>query len=379
MTIPFAQPWLTAEDREAVDEVLRGSVLTHGPRMEEFENGFSTFLGDGVHSVAVSSCMAALHLSYMLLDIGQGDEVIVPAQTHVATAHAVELVGARPVFVDCELQTGNIDLKQIEPAITPRTRAISVVHFLGTPVKMPDVIALARSHGLAVVEDCALALGTRYAGRHAGLFGDVGCFSFYPVKHITCGEGGMFVTRNADLAAKARRFRAFGVNRSAGRPGSYDVDSLGLNYRLSELASALGLSQLRRIDQNLDLRAQHFSALKTRLSGLPYVSVLERNDEASISSHYCLGALLRSPLADSRDAIIAQLRSMGIGSSVYYPHPVPRLEYYRRKYGWEPGRFRNAEEISDHSIALPVGPTITPSDCSSVAEAVTTACTAQVS
>jgi len=379
MKIPFAQPWITVDDRRAVDAVLEGPVLTHGPQVEEFEKEFSAFLGDGANSVAVSSCMAALHLAYVLLGIGHGDEVIVPAQTHVATAHAVELVGARPVFVDCEVETGNVSPEQVESAITPNTKAISVVHFLGISVRMLDVIALAESHGLMVIEDCALALGSRYAGTHVGLFGDVGCFSFYPVKHITSGEGGMFVTRHSDLAAKARLFRSFGTERSPQQSGKYDVSSLGLNYRLNELGSAMGRSQLRRIEQNLALRARNFLALKTALAGLPFLSVLDTHDAAGLSSHYCLSVLLRAPLSEARDSIMSELREMGIGTSIYYPHPVPRLQYYQRKYGWDSRQFLIAQQISDHTIALPVGPTLAASDASAIAEAFVAACTARAS
>jgi perosamine synthetase len=378
-TIPFAQPWITEDDRRAVNTVLDGPILTHGLQMEELEKEFAGYLGDTAHCVAVSSCMAALHLAYVLLGIGHGDEVIVPAQTHVATAHAVEIVGARPVFVDCELETGNLILKQIESAITRKTKAISVVHFLGIPVKMPEVMALAESHGLKVVEDCALALGSRYADMHVGLFGDVGCFSFYPIKHITSGEGGMFVTRHSHVASKARLYRAFGTERSNQPAGRYDVSSLGLNYRLSELASALARSQLRRIDQNLAMRARNFSALKTALADLPLLAVLDKDDPNCVSSHYCLSVVLRAPLSETRDSVISELHDLGVGTSIYYPHPVPRLRYYQERYGWDSKWFPNAQQISDYTIALPVGPTLTASQCSTVAEGVTATCAARAS
>jgi dTDP-4-amino-4,6-dideoxygalactose transaminase len=347
--------------------------------MEEFEREFSAFLGDGANSVALSSCMAALHLAYMVLGIEPGDEVIVPAQTHVATSHAVELVGARPVFVDCELTTGNLNLGQLESAITPRTKAIAVVHFLGIPVKMPEVIALAERHGLKVVEDCALALGSRCADKHVGLFGDVGCFSFYPAKHITTGEGGMFVTRHSDLARQARQFRSFGTERHPGQSGQYDVTSLGLNYRLNELGSAMGRSQLRRIEQNLALRTQNFSTLKAALAGFPFLSVLDAHDAAGVSSHYCSSVLLGGPLSKERNNIASDLREMGIGTSIYYPHPVPRLQYYHRKYGWDSKQHVNAQRISDHTIALPVGPTVTALESSTIAEKFIAVCKARVS
>src|ERR1044072_3042905 len=181
-TIPFAKPWITDDDRNAVMNVLRGDILTHGPQNHAFEEEFAAFMGGEAYCVAVGSCMAALHLTYWQLGLGPGDEVIVPAQTHVATAHAVEVVGARAVFVDCESRTGNIDPARIEAKISPRTKAISLVHFLGIPCDMDEILSLAERHDLKLVEDCALAVGAHYNGRHVGLLGDAGCFSFYPVK-----------------------------------------------------------------------------------------------------------------------------------------------------------------------------------------------------
>jgi len=374
MTIPFGQPWITEEDRCAVNSALQSPILAHGPQTEEFETDFSAFLGEAAHCVAVSSCMAALHIAYLSLGIGPGDEVIVPAQTHVATAHAVEIVGAHPVFLDCELSTGNVDLEQIASAITPRTRAISVVHFLGIPVNMPPLVDLANANGLYVVEDCALALGARCEAKHVGLFGDVGCFSFYPIKHITCGEGGMFVSRHAHLAAKAQLLRSFGTERSPHTSSTYDVTELGLNYRLSEIGSALCCSQLRRIDVNLSRRVRNFRALKESIPSKLPISILDSQDSSMLSAHYCQGILLQPPLAEKRDALIAQLRTMGVGASIYYPHPVPRLQFYRQKYGWNSNLFPNAQRISDHSLALPVGPTLSEAEALQVADSFTTAC-----
>ena len=230
--IPFGRPWISDEDRRAVLRVLDGHILTHGPECAAFEDEFASFMGDGAHCVTVSSGMAALHLSYLHFGIGPGDEVIVPAMTHVATVHAVELVGARPVFVDCDPATGNVTAEAIASAITPKTRAISIVHFQGIPCDMPEIMEVARKHDLKVVEDCALAVGARYDRRHVGLFGDAACFSFYPVKHLTAGEGGMFATRHAEVAMAVARLRAFGVDRRHNQrsmPGMYDVVELGLN------------------------------------------------------------------------------------------------------------------------------------------------------
>ena len=286
--IPFARPSITEEDRAAVLEVLEGHVLTHGPRCRSFEKDFADFLGAGAHAVSVSSCMAALHLAYLHFGVGAGDEVIVPAQTHAATAHAVEWTGAKPVFVDCEPGTGNITATAIEAAITDRTKAISVVHFVGIPCDMPSIMELAARFDLRVVEDCAVALGTRFDEVHVGLFGDAGCFSFYPVKHITTGEGGMFVSRHEEVVDAVGRLRAFGVDRThseRAEPGIYDVPVLGLNYRMSELQAALGGSQLSRLPANLDQRRSHFSSLKSSLESIGGLRVLDNTSSAVTNSH----------------------------------------------------------------------------------------------
>ena len=190
-------------------------------------------------------------LAYFNLGIGPGDEVIVPAMTHVATAHAVELTGAKPVFVDAEIKTGNIDIDQIEAAITTNTKALSVVHFLGMPVDMDRINQIAEKHNLFVVEDAALAFGTKYKGKHAGLLGDLGVFSMYPVKHITTLEGGLILSKHPDMLEKIALQRAFGVDRTHGErkiPGQYGVNMLGLNYRMNELQAAIGICQIDRLN-----------------------------------------------------------------------------------------------------------------------------------
>jgi perosamine synthetase len=364
-SIPFARPWVTDTDRQAVAGVLHGDILTHGPQISAFEEEFAQFAGADAQGVAVSSCMAALHLAYLQLGIGPGDEVIVPAQTHVATAHAVELVSARPIFVDCEPATGNIDVERLEALVTGRTKAIGLVHFLGIPCPMDEIMAVARRHDLKVIEDCALALGARYRGRHVGLIGDAGCFSFYPAKHITTGEGGMLLTRHRGLAEKARKARGFGVDRTFAErtnPGMYDVPTLGLNYRMSEINAALGRQQLTRIGENLQRRHTHFTRLKERLCGLEHVRVIDAQADIARSSHYCLSVVLTGPLGPRRGEVVQRLSAGGVGTSVYYPQPVPRLAYYRNKYGYRAECYRQAALVSDQSIALPVGPHLTTAD-----------------
>jgi perosamine synthetase len=371
--IPFGRPWILDADREAVLRVLSGHILTHGPECKGFEADFAAFAGAGAHCVSVSSCMAALHLSYLHLGLQPGDEVIAPALTHVAAVHGIEWVGARPVFVDAEPATGNITADRIAAAITPRTRAISLVHFAGIPCEMPPIQALAEKHGLKIVEDCAIALGARWKGTHVGLFGDYATFSFYPVKHITTAEGGMITTTRPEIAAKIGRQKAFGVDRQHGDrkvPGVYDVTMLGFNYRMNEIEAAIGIEQMKRLEDILAIRGRNYRALHRTLREIDEIALLETGSGDFQSSYYCLSILLNARLAGLRFELVSKLNAAGVGTSVYYPKAVPDLTYYREKYGFAPGSFPNASWISDASIALPVGPHLNEDDMAYIAATV---------
>ena len=371
LQIPFGKPLIGEQEIAAVNEVLRGTTLVHGPRTQAFEDSFNEFTG-AENSVAVSSCTAGMHLVYFALGLGPGDEVLVPAQTHVATAHAIRLTGATPVFIDSEIQTGNIDASKIEQAITGRTKAIAVVHYLGVPVNMFQINAVAKKHHLFVLEDCALALGARFDGAHVGTLGDVGVFSFYPVKHLTTTEGGMITAKNSDFAARLRLLRAFGINRNHSErsvSGIYDTLELGFNYRMSEVNAAIGLVQLSRVKQFLVSRRKNFEYLLDLLSSqIPdEVRILPQPCTGEfLSSHYCMSVLLGDNLARKRTSIIQSMSETGVGTSIYYPHPVPRMSYYKGlSNNWR--MFPIAAMLSDQSIALTVGPHLGTSEIEHVA------------
>ena len=356
--VPFGRPLIDAAEREAVAEVLRGPILVHGPKSKAFEDAFGAYV-KAPHAVSVSSCTAGMHLFYFANNIGAGDEVIVPAQTHVATAHAVEVCGARCVFVDAEARTGNIDLEQLEAAVTERTKAIAVVHYLGLPVDMARVQAVADKHGLKVLEDCALAVGSELDGVHAGLHGDAGCFSFYPVKHLTTAEGGMLITKDAALASSIKLKRAFGVDRTPGErtiPGVYDVVSLGFNYRMNEIEAVIGIEQVKKADYILAKRAENYHALRNGLQEIDEITLFATTDARFKSSYYCMSVILNDSMANKRYEIIKSLKENGVGTSVYYPKPVPHMLYYKEKYGYTEADYPAASRISYNSIALPVGP-----------------------
>ena len=365
--IPFGKPMIGDEERAAVGDVLGGTTLTHGPRVKDFEAAFAEFTG-APHAIATATCMAALHLSYLAIDLGPGDEVIVAAQTHVATAHAVELCGAKPLFLDCDPRTGNIDLNLLEGLITERTRAIGLVHYLGLPVDMKRVLEIARAHDLYVVEDCAVALGARVGDTHVGLLGDVGTFSFYPVKHITTGEGGMAITTHDDLADRISKQRAFGIDKSVladrRHTGAYEIEYAGLNYRLGEIGAAMGVVQMARLPGFIEHRERIYDQLHAGLSEVDGLQVLESGHDGDLhASFYCLSAVLTDDeQAGRREELIDELKARGVGTSVYYPKSLPDTAYYARKYGYAPGSCPNATRISTRSIALPVGPHVTEDD-----------------
>lgn len=314
-------------------EALGRSRLTNGGMVIQFEEAFQAAVGGGT-AVAVSSCTAALHLACLAL-FEPGDEVIVPALTHVSTAHAVEAMGGRPVFVDVS-PNGNIDPEAVKAALTPKTKGIMAVHYLGQPVDMDGLRQIKWDHGLKIVEDCALALGAADDnGNHVGFLGDGGCFSFYPVKHITTCEGGMFITRSPELAEKIKLRRSFG---QAERMG--DVTALGLNYRMTEIQAALGVEQLKRLPRFLARRRANFQAVSEGLQDFERIGG---------GSHYAITIMLPDHI--DRADLFHKLRQKNVEASVYYPRPVPHLTYYNREGSWP-----NAERIAYRSICLPVGP-----------------------
>lgn len=360
--IAFGQPMLDEAESKLILQVLAGGRLVHGAFTKEFESSFARRVGVA-HAVTMSSCTAGLHLSLHAQGIGPGDTVIVPAMTHVATGHAVEYCGARPVFCDIDPQTGNLDAKALPEAVQRATRlgklrAIMVVHYLGLPADMDAINAIAKASGATVIEDCALAIDATFDGRKAGTLGLAGCFSFYPVKHITTIEGGMVTTDDDNLAASLRRLRAFGYDKALGertKPGQYDVVALGYNYRMNEVEAAVGCAQLGKLDEFQNRRARNFATLSGALAKAPGLFVCPARHEKSVSSHYCLNVVLDQG-GDYRDDVVAALSARGIETSLHYPSALPLFSYYASKYGHQPGEFPVAERFAAGTISISVGP-----------------------
>jgi perosamine synthetase len=357
-TIPFGRPLLDQSEIDAVVKVLSGPILAHGPVSREFEAAFAERAG-AAHAISVSSGTAGLHLCLFASDIGPGDEVIVPAMTHVATAHSVEFCGAKPIFADVDPASGNIDPDAVVAALGGSTKAVMVVHYLGLPCDMDRINTDATRVGATVFEDAALALDGTYGGRKAGTLAKAGCFSFYPIKHMTSIEGGMVTTNDDALADQIRRRKAFGYDRTHEqrvKPGIYDVDRLGYNYRMNEVEAAVGLAQIAKLDERLAIRERNYSRLMTLLAEIDEVTVFAPEQGKAKSSCYCLNAVLPRDGSLDRDAVAAHLKDRGIGTSVHYPGAVPLMSYYADKYGHRPGQFPVAEWLAAQTISLPVAP-----------------------
>jgi perosamine synthetase len=361
--IPFERPLIGYPEFGVAKEVLEGAALQEGPRTLNFEELFAVTT-NARHSVSTSSCTAAMHLAWMAKGIGPGDEVIVPAMAHVSTAHAVSLTGATPVFIDVELESGNLIVDQLEGAITERTRGIAVVHFLGVPADMKRVMEVAGRHDLFVLEDCAHSLGATVDWRHTGLLGHCGCFSFGPESQITTLEGGMLITDDDDLADRVRRMRALGVVEERNEHGStnrYDVTDLGTDYRIGELHAAIGSVQLDRLPAFLQKRRENHTALWRGLSTIEGLDQFDVPQGDIQTSFYCLPVFLPRVVWPKRRAILRALAKRGMFARVFYPKSLPQLAYYRER-GGDPADFPNAAAIAEGTLAFPVGPHLNVAD-----------------
>ena len=325
--------------------VLRSGHLTSGSVVKEFEERWRAIAGTK-HAVGVSSCTAALHTLMCVLGLGPGDEVVVPANTFVSTANSVLYAGATPVFADCDPETFNVTASTLERSITPRTRAIIVVHLAGNPCDMGDIVTLCDRKKLLLVEDCAHAVGSKYEGRPCGTFGIAGAFSFYPTKVITSGEGGMILTDSDDIALKAKTFRNVG----RAELGYGPITMLGYNYRMSDIHACIGISQLEHLEQFLEKRTQLAKAYGEALHSIHWLKP-QKIQEHTVSAYYSYICRLLSAAPVSRDELIQQLRERNIETTVMY-RPVHTQPFYSNKYKGE--RCPNAELLGQNNIVLPL-------------------------
>lgn len=365
--VPIARTSLLEEEVQSVLEPLRSGWLVQGPKVREFEERWSAFT-NAQHSIAVTSCTTALHLSLAALGFGPGDEAIVPAFTWIATANVIEHLGGKVVFCDIDLDTFNMNVDDAASKVTSRTKAILPVHLFGLPADMDAITNIATRHGLWVVEDAACGFGSLYHGRHVGTIGDAGAFSFHPRKAITTGEGGMITTENGALAEKLRRLRDHGaamtdLQRHLGaRPYLLaDHTDAGYNQRMTDIQAALGSAQMLRADSILAERRRIAGLYDAAFADLPWLQTPARID-GSLHGYQSYACLLKPKelteasiprINEERNQWMDRLQSAGI-STRPGTHAVHMLSFYREKYGMKPQDMPNAWAANDCSISLPL-------------------------
>nr|WP_315197892.1 DegT/DnrJ/EryC1/StrS family aminotransferase [uncultured Aquabacterium sp.] len=375
--LPFALPEIGEEEIAEVVDTLRSGWVTTGPKARKFEEAFAAFLGagevEGLHCIAVNSATAGLHLALEALGLGPGDEVITTTHTFTATAEVVRYLGADVKLVDIDPATLNIDLVALEAAITPRTKAIMPVHYAGLAVDMDAVQAIARKHGVKVVEDAAHALPTTWRGKLIGLHdSDAIVFSFYANKTMTTGEGGMLVTRNAELAARAKVMRLHGINRDAfdrftAKVPSwyYEIVAPGFKYNLTDIAAALGLHQLQRIE-GFQHKREHLAArFDAALADLPLVLPPRPVHAGDRHSWHLYVVRLSDEAGITRDQLIEALFADGIGVSVHYI-PLHLHPYWRDRYALRAEDFPHSQKAYERMVSLPLYTRMTDADADRV-------------
>jgi len=363
MKIPLSHPDITSVERQAVLDVLDSSNLSLGPKLKEFERAVAKYTGVR-HAVAVNSGTSALQLIVRSLGIGPGDEVITTPFSFIASANCIVVEGARPVFVDIDLGTYNLDIARIEAAITPKTKAILAVDVFGRCVDWESLQAIADRHGLALIEDSCEAIGAESNGKRAGSFGDAGCFGFYPNKQMTTGEGGIIVTDREELALACRCLRNQG--REEGQ-GWLEHTRIGFNYRLSDLNCALGLAQLSRLDEMLAKREAVASLYIERLRDLKGVVVPPPVKDGRLSWFVFVVRLDDRYTRADRDQVLRGMREAGIGCSNYFP-PIHLQPAYVERFGYRSGMFPVTEHVADRTLALPFFNALTGSQIDEVAD-----------
>lgn len=370
--LPYGRQCIGKEDIENVVRVLNSDWLTTGPVVGEFEKAFAAFT-DSANAVAVSNGTAALHAAMYALEIGPGDEVIVPAITFAATANCVVFQGGTPVFADV-LGSLLIDTKQVESKITPRTKAIIAVDYAGMPCDYDVLRDIADRHKLALVDDACHAIGGSYKGRKVGSLADLNTFSLHPVKHITTGEGGVITTENEVFAERMRIFRNHGITsdhrqREANGSWFYEMVDLGYNYRITDFQCALGISQLSKLPGWISRRQEIAGFYDSAFAEIPQVKPLPKNTDVSHAYHLYVIELNLEMLKVDRSAVFSALRAEGIGVNVHYV-PVHLHPFYREKFNTKPGLCKTAETAYERIISLPVFPLMSNSDAEDVVNAV---------
>jgi len=356
---PAYEPWISKEDEKIISETLKQSMLTLGPQLEKFESDFCKY-SNAKYAVAVSNCTAALHLSLKALGIKENDEVIIPDLTFVADANAILACNAKPVVADINKENFFFSISNVKKNITKKTKAIIPVHIYGQVCNIEEILDLAKDHNLKVVEDCAHAVGTFHKSKHVGTIGDTGCFSFYPTKNITTAEGGMVTTNSKEIAEKVKQLRSHGMTKSlksrysSEYPWMFDIIEPGYNYRLDEIRSALGITQLKRIKKINELRKQASLYYNKNLQNIPGIILPDMVDDKSHSYHLYTIRVTK-PFKLSRNQLYKKLKDSGIRTTVYW---MPIHEYGAYRKFAKKSSIVNTTKIYDEILALPLFPNI---------------------
>jgi len=360
LKVPYFIPWINKNNKKAVMKVFNQRWLTNGPQLIHFEKNFSSFLNTKFSS-GVNSATSALHLCLRTLGISQGDEVIVPTFTFAATANVIDYCGAKPIFCDVDINSFNIKASEIRKKITKNTKAIILVHYGGQSCDMREIFEISKKNNIPIIEDCAHSLGATYKNKKCGSFGIASCFSFYPTKIITTGEGGMVSTNSIVFHKKINLLRSHAVNilpseREDQGTWKYDVVDLGYNYRLDEIRASLGISQLKRVTT---INKKRFKIAKTynkKLKNIKGITIPEvKKDRNHIYHLYSIKIEKEHHL--TRDLLFQKLFKKGIGTSVQY-FPLHLMTYYKNKYKNNVKEFPNAEQLKDEILCLPIYPTM---------------------
>lgn len=356
-TLPYSRQLVEEEDIQAVAEVLRSDYLTQGPKIDEFEKALANYCG-AKYAVVVATGTAALHAAYFAAGLKPGEEIITSPNTFAATSNAALYLDAKPVFVDIEPETGNIDVSKIEEKITEKTRIIAPVHYSGHAVDLDAFHEIVRKHDLIIVEDASHAIGAKYKGKKIGAFSDMTVFSFHPVKPITTGEGGAILTDNEEYYEKLKLFRTHGItkdpemlqNKDVG-PWYYEMQCLGFNFRITDIQCALGLSQLKKLDDFIEHRRKIVKMYQDAFERDERI-VIPHEKEYAFSSWHLVPARLRGDMIPGRRDIFEALRAKNIWVQVHYI-PVYWQPYYQ-KLGFKKGLCPEAEKFYESEISLPV-------------------------
>lgn len=372
--LSFSPPDIKSEDIKEVIATLKSGWLTTGPKVQQFEEKFREYIGCSF-AVALNSCTAGLHLALRAVGVGPGDEVITTPMTFISTANSIIFCGAKPVFVDVEKETMNINPFLIEKAITPRTKAIIPVHLYGRPCRMEEIKAIANKYGLYIIEDAAHCLEGWYKNKKIGNIGDITTFSFYATKNLTCGEGGMITTNNKKFKDIIRLQSLHGMSKTAWERYSkyskfkmWESLTLGYKYNMSDISAALGIHQLERLEKNLEKRKKLWQMYNKAFSEIDGLIIPQEEDNIKHARHLYT-VLIEKKFRVNRDRIAQALLAEGIGVGIHYI-TLSQHKFYKETFGYKKGDFPNADYISERTLSLPLSSKLTKKDIQDVIKAV---------